>query len=175
MNTNAKNPAHHVLTRGIVITTSGEDGKIEVLPVASGQLSAGQAIAALFQERYEAISLEVPYNPEWGNGTGYFDGAVKDPAVAALLPVGAMGRCTDEYNRKMILIGTSAGTVVIFPRYSDDNQRLVYNMPFAISKLELVDHGLLQFGSLYKLVGGGAEPNVGEWFETLKAWGQVTA
>lgn len=70
----------------------------------------------------------------WANGTGYYDNAVRTEYAPHILP-GNMARCTTLNGRKMILIGTRFGNVVIFTRYSDIDTVIVSNVPPEIREI----------------------------------------
>jgi len=78
-------------------------------------------------------------------------------------------KCTDEHNRKLIVIGTRLGAAVLFQRYVGDSSRIVYNLPYRISRMNLVDSGLLNSADLQKLLGTAIEPNVAYWPEVQSA------
>jgi hypothetical protein len=79
---------------------------------------------------------EISFNPEWANGTGYFDGAVRGPD-APKLQIGEIRRFADNKGRKALIIsiGENLGNVVLFQRYSDDSDIYVANIPKAIKGL----------------------------------------
>lgn len=68
----------------------------------------------------ESVKLPViEYDPNWANGTGYFDGLV-DPEVVGTIPLddGQMALCYDDKDR-MMLVGRYHGEVyVMFERYT---------------------------------------------------------
>lgn len=85
--------------------------------------------ASNFNELFEIIQNEIPFNPEWNNGIGYYDGACKGADKVILAP-GEMGKCTSPMpnNRKMIFVGTPIGPVVVFERFTNgDNGVFVHN------------------------------------------------
>lgn len=76
--------------------------------------------ATNFNEMFDIITTEVPFNDEWDNGTGYYDGACKgDDKIK--LEVGELAKCISPIpnNRKMIFVGTPVGTVVVFERFTN--------------------------------------------------------
>ena len=75
----------------------------------------------LFFEFFNSIPKSVPFNPQWNNGTGYFDGIKDDPIIAAL-PTGIYTSKTNSPNdRSLIIFQTSdARPFVIAERYSPD-------------------------------------------------------
>jgi hypothetical protein len=86
------------------------------------------AIDNAFNASFEAIAKTLPFNPEWANGTGYFDHAVKGEH-APLLGVGEMVKSQDDAGRPLIIIGTPIGNVVVFRRYSKEFGRYTFNAP----------------------------------------------
>jgi hypothetical protein len=77
--------------------------------------------------RFEALfndATDMTFDPQWANGTGYFDHATK-----ALVEPGKVARSVDENGRKIVLFGTEIGALVVFERYSSPESRIVYNAP----------------------------------------------
>lgn len=76
-------------------------------------------------ETLHAALASIDYSEEWANGTGYLDGAVHEDlclhgeTVASETPDG----------RKIIIHATKHGNVVLFQRYSDNANVIVYNVP----------------------------------------------
>ena len=81
--------------------------------------------AEKFLEMYNKISMVIPFQNKWSNGTDYFDpGALPHPGEADCV------KSTDTHGRKMIILGTEFGAGVVFERYSDDaNGPIVCNIP----------------------------------------------
>lgn len=97
--------------------------------------------AETFNGMFAAITNEVTFNPNWANGTGYYDGAIKGEHAVTLAP-GEMAKCMSNNERKMIFVGTRFGTFVIFERFSGgENGVHVMNMPTKLSQLGLVETG----------------------------------
>lgn len=67
----------------------------------------------------------IEYNPEWANGTGYFDG-ITSMENRFLVPAGEVRRCTDEAGRRMIIVGTFFGPAVCFDRFGPKSDHSVY-------------------------------------------------
>lgn len=90
--------------------------------------------------RQEVVDVE--FNPVWSNGTGYFDGAVKAPIKGLEVP-GAIGRCRDEHGRRILVIKTRFGNVLVFDRYKGQTLGGVYvtNSPAGNVLLGLVISG----------------------------------
>lgn len=92
-------------------------------------MSAHNTFTALFA----ACLNEVPFNPQWPNGTGYLDGVCHEENL--VLP-GQVVKATDPRGRKVLIAGTKQGPVAIFERYPADLNPfggvLVANFPFEI-------------------------------------------
>lgn len=80
----------------------------------------------VFKAAFESITVELPFDAKWSNGTGYFDGAVDLP-----LEPGKLAKSRDPYGRRLIFVGTRFGVVVVFDRFSkqDDGGVYVTNSP----------------------------------------------
>lgn len=88
-----------------------------------------QTAATHFNEMFAMITKEIPFNEEWNNGTGYYDGACKG-ADKVILEIGEMAKCISPMpnNRKMIFVGTPVGPVVVFERFTGgQNDVFVHN------------------------------------------------
>ena len=85
---------------------------------------------ATFTAAYDRISNEVVFNPSWKNGTGYLDNAVHDLQITEIC------KTVDNAHRKIIVIPTAIGNVVVFERFTDgDRGIIVSNAPRAIERL----------------------------------------
>jgi len=118
----------------------------------------------LFMKTWHLIEHVVEFDPTWHNGTGYMNGAVHFE-----LPIGGMSKSVDEIGRKVILIGTRFGTVVVFQRAKRDYDTYVYNAPREFERLELLSERALRPNDLVKLFGSwyNLEENVGNHVEHL--------
>lgn len=65
-------------------------------------------------ETVAAMVEQIPYNPEWANGTGYYDGLVDVPFEGT-----AVRAFKDPSDRWGIILPTKSGNLVIFQRFSD--------------------------------------------------------
>jgi hypothetical protein len=74
-----------------------------------------------FNTHFEQIEKTLEYNAKWENGTGYFNNLVTDKDLQSTLEIGALARCTDAHGRKMIIMQTGLGLLVIFARHNDEN------------------------------------------------------
>jgi len=86
-------------------------------------MSAGE----IFKKCFDSIQNAVPFDHSWKNGTGYFDHATN----MIELPAGELAKSTDDFGRRIILVGTRFGTVVVFDRYKNQSDGGVYvsNIP----------------------------------------------
>jgi hypothetical protein len=124
--------------------------------------------ATLFDNKFNSITSVVEFNPDWNNGTGYFDASVQligdgEPEIAVVLEPGKMAKCISPNNRKMIFVGTPLGTCVVFQRYSGSSDVLVTNQARSLRKAGLIENGALTYDALKCIVGGKSlnEPNIG--------------
>lgn len=54
---------------------------------------------------------QIDYNPDWANGTGFFDGAVKDRTIRQA------SACQDPIGRWVIILPGLCGNIVLFKRF----------------------------------------------------------
>ena len=81
-----------------------------------------------FEKAFGAVAKEVEYKESWANGTGYLDNAVHDRDVEVI------SKSVCPKGRKIIIIPTLVGNVVVFQRYANDDI-IVSNEPPSIQKL----------------------------------------
>jgi hypothetical protein len=74
-----------------------------------------------FNVQFEQIEQTLEYNAKWENGTGYFNNLVTDKDLQGSLDIGALAKCTDPNGRKMIIMQTGLGLLVLFARHNDEN------------------------------------------------------
>ena len=119
----------------------------------------------IFQRIFQQIQNEIPFDPSWTNGTGYLDGAVSHP-----LPPGKMAKTIDNYDRRVILIGTRFGTVVVFDRYQGQTDGGVYvsNRPQSVTIGALMTGTAIGGGEMACVLGDWV-PNIGETIEKIYA------
>lgn len=99
-------------------------------------------------------AVSVTYNPKWLDSlTGYFNGAIRDANLLAAYPKGTILTSVDPQGRKLLLVGTSVGFVVVFERHV---AALVFNMPTAL-KLYLKIDLYLTVADLDKIFGAESE------------------
>lgn len=96
-------------------------------------MTTATATLSCFSATFERIETILPYNKEWENGTGYFNGGVKGEHAPKLLP-GQEAKASTPAGRDIIFIGTSFGNCVVFKRYTDSNV-VVSNLPRQVREL----------------------------------------
>jgi len=84
-----------------------------------------------FELALENITAVVPFDPTWANGTGYFDGAVD----GLKLSIGEVVKSTCPTGRRLIIVGTVLGNVIVFERKAPGVGRfmLTYNSHEALN------------------------------------------
>lgn len=74
-----------------------------------------------FDAQFEKIEQTLEYNAKWENGTGYFNHLVSDKDLQSTLEIGSLAKCVDPHGRKMIIMQTGLGLLVLFARHNDEN------------------------------------------------------
>lgn len=99
-------------------------------------INTSSAVRTTF-DRYFSIAQDVPFNPDWANGTGYFDHACHED-----FGNGRLVRFEDQHGRKAIAVSAKGGSVVIFERFKGgENDVFVVNVPHRIhGKIKLEKH-----------------------------------
>lgn len=125
------------------------------------------AVGAIFTERYNQVTTVIDFDPKWANGTGYYDHAVEKVD----LKPGEMAKSFDAgTSRRIILIGTRFGSVVVFDRYTNQGEGGVYvtNEPANFVIKQFVPSGSIGEHSMYVLLGSwGIETNLGKTIEKM--------
>ena len=111
----------------------------------------------VFNKAWGEIEKEIPFNDTWKNGTGYFDNAVSMVQLTA----GSIAKSTDDKDRRIILIGTRWGTVVVFDRYTGQEEGGVYVTNSPRNKL-------------LKLIISGSAVSETEMINLLGPWGDIS-
>lgn len=115
-----------------------------------------------FVRDWENCENEMPYNHDWDNGTGYMDGLT----TAKLdLPAGAMVRMRTSMpnNRRVLVIVTQMGNVVIFERYSGGEKGvLVMQSTQTVENIVGNTRPIHNEVDLARLTGGQWNKNIGE-------------
>lgn len=118
---------------------------------------------ALFQKVFSNTEIEtIPFNPKWSNGTGYFDHAVEGDEAPVLAP-GRIVKSATPGGRKILIVGTPIGNVVIFQRYDDRDDIYVMNTTTLIMHLGWFESGRLDIRQMSIALGdyGDCLDNVG--------------
>lgn len=95
------------------------------------QDAAKSEASKTFSNLFDYIKEEVPFNPDWANGTGYFDGLSRNTKLLKL-ENGQRVKAVDEHGRRLIIVGTRLGNCVVFERYSDNANIIVCNLPHQV-------------------------------------------
>lgn len=117
-----------------------------------------------------AQAQPIAFNEKWANGTGYFDHSVRG-VNAPVLTEGEMVSSTSTDNRKIVIVGTRFGNVLVFQRYSDGEKDIyVCNIPIEVKKFfnGLFPTGALTEGTVIALLGEYShsfESNIGLHFK----------
>ena len=74
-------------------------------------------------------AVKIEFNPEWANGTGYFNHAVRGPSAPKDLDYKKIYTFDTTDGRQGLIVPTPAGNVVVFNRYSDRREIIASNMP----------------------------------------------
>lgn len=94
-------------------------------------------------EAFAKIEVMIEYNPKWANGTGYFDHAVKGEHAPKLQPGEMVKAEVPAPNlRRIIIVGTRFGNVVVFERFSPDggdrSNVIVANYPRILERAGII-------------------------------------
>lgn len=103
-----------------------------------------------FTAVYNKCTVTMEFKKEWSNGIGYFNHAVSGEH-APKLPPKMFAKSMSPGGRRMIMVGTKFGNIVVFDRFRDQapTQKdegkavFVYNAPAV-----LLDSGNWPFGSV---------------------------
>ena len=85
------------------------------IKVVVENMNPAQIIAAVAE-----LTPKVEFNPEWSNGTGYFDGLVDVPFEGV-----GIRHFIDKANRVGLILPTKAGNLVMFQRYTNGGSGVV--------------------------------------------------
>lgn len=96
-----------------------------------------QSALAVFNRAWAQITMKIEYRREWSDGQGYH-GPIIHHRDFQTLPVGAVLRSCSPGDRRLIIIKTQHGPMVVFERYMPDDKRgqhFAANAPEAIHAL----------------------------------------
>lgn len=97
------------------------------------------ASKAIFDKAYEKANIELAFKGEWSNGTGMYDYVVYG-AHAPVVPIGQMARSSTPGGRKLIIIGSRLGNIVVFERHVVAKKK-VMNVTYAVQATSNVMQG----------------------------------
>lgn len=72
-------------------------------------------VSEMFNQSYNKIDAKIAFSMDWKNGTGYLDGLVDDNVG---LRAGEVATMVDDLKRRVLVIGSPVGNIVVFERYS---------------------------------------------------------
>lgn len=109
----------------------------------------------------ELVKHTIAFDPEWANGTGYYNGAVEAPLEGVEIGEIARSRAPGSNNRRILMVKTQFGNVVVFERYTPKEEQLqgplVMNLPKAVKQSEMAgEEGALAMETLVKIFGDGS-------------------
>lgn len=114
------------------------------------------------------INLEIPFNPKWSNGTGYFDYAVYGED-APVVPFGTMAKSESASGRRLIIIGTRLGNLVVFERTTLPGAVPVftYNSTTVFKEGGWIKDEVISKDEMELIVGVGPYPNLGKRIDNI--------
>jgi hypothetical protein len=122
---------------------------------------------AIFFRVWDKTEREVPFNESWSNGTGYFDAAVAGEH-APKLGNGTMVRSVTPSGRKILIIGSRLGNIVVFQRYTNRTDVIVTNIPDDLREQLIIDNHVATREQAIFLIGdGGYFRNLGTRLDEL--------
>lgn len=107
----------------------------------------GSPLSQLFSLAHVAAK-QIDFDPSWKNGTGYFNGATK-----VEVEVGKTAATVGDCGRRILLIGTEHGSIVLFERYTAGHGPfvVVHNEPFEMR--HEIPSGNLTVAQLTQILG----------------------
>lgn len=98
---------------------------------------------------------EIEFNKEWQGATGYYD-PLCDPMKIKDFPEGEMFKCLDDHGRRIVIVGTYFGPVVVFDRFSGGNTDgvFVYNQHTYLARTGFIsNNGAMDLHSMQDIFG----------------------
>lgn len=128
-------------------------------------MSKQESFATVFDD--PAIEA-VEFNSRWSNGTGYFDFAVYGEHAPHVAP-GKVVKCMTPGNRRMVIVGTHLGNVVVFDRFAGNEHGVfVYNTTSAIARTDLIRNNSLQDDDMFVILGDEFDrENIGQRIQAI--------
>lgn len=105
------------------LTNVGQALQAAVLKSTPMELIVHPARAAhqLFLSAFNATVARVEFQPRWASGTGYFDGALEDAELRAMVRLGDRAAFVDDQGRKALVLHSKLGMVVVFEHHTHPN------------------------------------------------------
>lgn len=106
-----------------------------------------------FNDMFDAIPTFIVYDSKWSTGDGYFDYAVHGEHAPILRTGQIVKTMSSMCQRRLILIGTPFGNIVLFDRYSTARRKGVLgNVPEVVWKIYGLS-GVISEATLKLLLG----------------------
>lgn len=110
-----------------------------------------------FNKVFNKITAEIEYNDGWANGTGYLDFAVSGKNAPELYD-GQIVKSVDIIGRKIIIIGTRLGNVIVFERYANKGEDAVYVVNRPADYQNFIPSAKVEADTMVMLLGFGVNP-----------------
>ena len=123
----------------------------------------------IFSTVYNSDQVKaIEFNEAWSNGTGYFDNAVYGDD-APIVKSGTIVKSVTPGNRRILIVGTLLGNVVVFDRYADNAQGVfVYNTTSAVERACMIRNKSLDEEDLINILGAPWDNyNIGERIQAI--------
>ena len=157
------------MTNATIALLSQEQAKDALLDATMKKDREPKFAMNLFWNTYfnsEFVKCDIAYKAEWENGTGYLNGLV-DEALPQL-EIGEIARTVTEKGRRVLVVKTRFGNVVLFERYIAEADGalkgpIVQNTPRLVHKSEMFSaQSALTMDDLTDALGDGwCKDNVG--------------
>lgn len=93
-------------------------------------------VSEMFNKAFDQTGTRIAFSTEWKNGTGYLDKLVD--ADVGLRP-GECATTIDDYKRRVLVIGSPVGNIVLFERYTPTEEArssiIVGNFPSEVQDM----------------------------------------
>ena len=106
---------------------------------------------SLFTSAFEK-AIAIDYNEAWSNGTGYYDLATKR-SMNSIVEEGKIYKTTSTKGRRLLLVGTCFGPVVVFDRFTGQAEGVfVYNCPEDL-RMFFTEDGAITLQTMQEILG----------------------
>lgn len=126
------------------------------------------SVGDIFMKACERAT-EIPFNPKWSTGNGWFDAAVFDAENTPKVGNGRTNVAITPGKRVILFIGTRLGTVIVFSRHdlNSENPVFVYMSNSAVREAFCLNTAKLDQHTMLLLVGDEVSPNIGHRIEDI--------